>query len=257
MNTTPSDSGNNNNIVVPVTPSLPHTQPKKSPSLLPYNPSPYQPSLQLSLLDSDKQCTKDEYHMYDMNDSDNNKPLPLENNDTGSASTRKTRSATKSSTTKPTNVINNYVQTMTNTNSIGTSVGTNTFPDTMDEIQDLDPYDQAVLLYRKYISESAAFCINISSQSRKTLFNMFGNDKTEYKYDEEQKHYVKICVDESDTSQSSNENQHDKKPVPNVHDLYHCFDDSRSEIYFLLNSSLKRFKLTGAFSEYLNIVVKI
>eukprot|EP01084_Bolivina_argentea_P298827 515013_1 len=138
INTTPTDSGNN--IVVPVTPSLLPYQVKKSPSLLPYNPSPYQPTLQLSPLDSDKQCTKDEYHMY----GDNSKPLPLENNDTGTSntttytgSTRKTRSHTKS-TTKSTTYGNNYV-TNTNTNTNSNTVTGNTFPDIMDEIQELEP----------------------------------------------------------------------------------------------------------------------
>ena len=275
----------------------PHQTPKKSP-----HRDAMQHALQLTALDSDKQYTRDDYQMEkntDLGDISRenellHEPLPLENNDTRSntfsathpiqsrgginiSATSKTltRSATKSTSKSMTNT-----NTNTNTNNtlnskntvISSTISGGSFPDTSiemvesEEIHKLEPYDQAVLLYRKYIAENSQFWINISHGVRAKLVDMFHCDDTVYQYDEERKHYIKIYKFQDDDSSEEEEAKYDRnKPKPrtsrddiknrdkiDIHDLYHCFDASRSEICFLLNGSSERFKLTGAFQEYLN-----
>eukprot|EP01084_Bolivina_argentea_P087391 157837_1 len=89
-------------------------------------------------------------------------------------------------------------------------------------------YLQAVQLFEKYISNSGYFCINISFSARGFLYDTFG-------YNDSHK------IQESEMVKSLKQNK-----ITNEN-LFHLFDESRTQILKLLKSAYGRFKRSDAF----------
>mmetsp|Transcript_74125 Transcript_74125/g.118080 ORF Transcript_74125/g.118080 Transcript_74125/m.118080 type:complete len:574 (-) Transcript_74125:210-1931(-) len=108
------------------------------------------------------------------------------------------------------------------------------------------PYELALVLYDKYVDESADLCINISFECRRAIYRYFQHLS--------QVHHDISTKDKDDAEQASNHEvvYDEHNPLVNV---YRVFDDAFVEIWSLIKGdSFRRFTETEAFRRLVSVL---
>eukprot|EP01084_Bolivina_argentea_P004120 7803_1 len=96
-------------------------------------------------------------------------------------------------------------------------------------------YLQSVLLFEKYISNDAIFCVNISGMCRKKLYKQFGYGDDNKRGNDDM---LKVLQQDKITHEQ----------------LFNLFDESRQEVLLLLLSAFRRFKRTEQYEKVCNAI---
>eukprot|EP01084_Bolivina_argentea_P087396 157842_1 len=104
--------------------------------------------------------------------------------------------------------------------------------DENDDYPSVNEYMQCIKIFKKFITNSAYFCVNIDSASRYGLYQIFGFK--EYDSSQKEEDIVKILKNKTKMTRT---------------ELFHLFDGCRTQVYQLLNFAFMRFKITKEYKK--------